>query len=154
MPLPRPAAMPASSPAAIARVKNSIAAPDSCPHCASPVEIVNNSAIYGTEYGTWPWTYRCINVRGCGAYVGMHPQTDIPLGTLATAPLREARKKAKNLFNPLWQGGPLSRSAAYSWLAHAMGIPPASCHFGWFDIRQCEQAIAVLQRRAERIASK
>ncbi len=40
----------------------------------------------------WPWVYIC---EGCGSYVGMHPFTDIPLGTLADAATREARKECK-----------------------------------------------------------
>lgn len=137
--------MPPISAAAVARVKESLPAPTTCPHCAAAVKVVNNAEIYGKPYGDWPWAYLC---TGCRAYVGMHPQTDIPLGTLATAAIRDARKRAKNLFNPLWQGGPMKRGQAYAWLARAMGIPKETCHFGWFDVQQCEKAIQVLQQRA------
>ena len=42
---------------ATARVKNPLPAPTTCPYDGGPVEIVNNSAIYGREYGEWPWAF-------------------------------------------------------------------------------------------------
>ncbi|GBG14457.1 transporter [Novimethylophilus kurashikiensis] len=138
--------LPPVSVQAILRVKDSLPAPTVCPHCESPVRLVNNAEIYGKPYGDWPWAYLCTGTR-CRAYVGMHPNTDIPLGTLATAEIRDARKRAKNLFNPIWQGGKMSRSAAYAWLAKEMNIPKESCHFGWFDVAQCNTAIKILTAR-------
>jgi hypothetical protein len=133
---------------ATARVLNPLPAPTICPHCGGEVRIVNNSAIYhGRSYGEWPWAYACVN-RACFAYVGMHPFTAIPLGTLATAEIREARKRAKNLFNPLWETGKarrMSRTQAYTKLADALGIPVGECHFGWFDVNQCNAAIAAIK---------
>lgn len=127
---------------ATARVKNPLPVPDACNCCRSPVGLVPNSAIYGRSYGDWPWAYLC---NGCGAYVGLHPFTAIPLGTLADAPMREARKHAKAAFNPLWQSGQMTRSDAYAWLAGAMGITDKEqCHIGWFDVSQCNQVVAVI----------
>lgn len=132
---------------ATARVGNPLPAPTTCPHCSASVAIVNNSAIYhGFSYGEWPWAYACTN-RACFAYVGMHPFTAIPLGTLATAEIREARKRAKKLFNPLWETGSarrMTRAEAYTKLAAALGIPVAECHFGWFTVDQCNAAIAAI----------
>ncbi|WP_255218891.1 zinc-finger-containing protein [Paraburkholderia kururiensis] len=121
---------------AIARVKNPLPAPTECPRCGGgPVEVVRNAEIYGRDYGEWPWTYLC---RHCRAYVGMHPFTAIPLGTLADAPTREARKRAKAAFNPLWQSGEMTRTEAYAWLAARLGIAAAACHIGWFDVAMCQ----------------
>lgn len=131
---------------ATARVKDSLPAPETCPHCAAPVALVGNEEIYGRPFGDWPWAYRCTNVRGCGAYVGLHPFTAIPLGTLATAEIREARKKAKAAFNPLWQGGAMSRTDAYAWLAGALGIPVGECHIGWFDAAACARVVLAVQQ--------
>ena len=78
--------------------------------------------------------------------MGLHPFTGIPLGTLATPEMRDARKRAKAAFNPLWQGGRMSRSDAYAWLAGQMGIADVNeCHIGWFDVGQCERVIAVMK---------
>ncbi|WP_446333007.1 zinc-finger-containing protein [Burkholderia pseudomallei] len=96
---------------------------------------MRNNAIYGRDYGEWPWAFLC---RGCGSYVGMHPFTDIPLGTLADAATREARKRAKAAFNPLWQSGSMTRTEAYTWLAARLGVAVAACHIGWFDVAMCQ----------------
>ena len=129
---------------ATARVKDVLPPPETCPYCGGPVELVNNSEIYGREYGKWPWAYRCMP---CEAYVGLHPYTNLPLGTLANYELREARKRAKSLFQPLWQNMRTTRSGAYHWLAQRMGIPPERCHFGWFTLEQCQQAYEICKSR-------
>lgn len=133
---------------AIARVKNPLPTPTTCPYCGEPVEIVSNALIYGREYGEWPWAYTCTGTF-CDAYVGMHPFTAIPLGTLADAPTRAARKRAKAAFNPLWQSGGMKRSAAYAWLAHQLGIADVGqCHIGWFDVETCNRVVSVVQQSA------
>lgn len=124
---------------AVALVRDPLPAPATCPNCGSAVTLVNNSAIYGRECGNWPWAYLCTD-RVCDSYVGVHPSTDIPLGTLANAPLRAARKKAKAAFNPLWQSRSMTRSQAYAWLAGQLGLDAAGCHIGWFDLATCERA--------------
>lgn len=129
------------------RVTNPLPVPDKCPHCGSYCAIVNNSEIYGREYGEWPWAVLC---KGCRAYVGLHPFTGIPLGTLATGPMRKARQAAKHVFNPLWQQGRMSRREAYAWLAGALGIADVNaCHIGWFDVNQCNAVIAAVKARTQ-----
>ena len=61
----------------------------------------------------------------------------------------EARKKLKDLFNPLWQSGKMSRSEAYAWLAEKLGIEKASCHVGWFGLEMCNRAINLLREQRE-----
>jgi hypothetical protein len=130
---------------AIKRVTNPLPAPIECRLCSSKVDLVKNSEIYnGREYGEWPWAYLC---RGCGAYVGLHPFTAIPLGTLADIATREARMQAKDAFNPLWQSGGMTRSDAYSWLAAQLGIAVGECHIGWFDIAACNRVIQIIENR-------
>lgn len=98
-------------------------------------------------YGDWPWAYKC-NSKPCNSYVGLHPFTNIPLGTLADAPTREARKKAKAAFNPLWQSKRMSRKDAYAWLAKQLGIVNAGeCHIGWFDVATCERVARIMESR-------
>lgn len=130
---------------AIARVTNPLPVPTECPHCGASCTIVNNAEIYGREYGDWPWAVLC---SGCKAYVGLHPFTSIPLGTLATAPIRKARSAAKDEFNKLWRRGAMTRSAAYAWLAGALGIANVNeCHIGWFDVAQCEAVIVAVNTK-------
>ncbi len=103
------------------------------------MSVVHHDKVYGMAYGSWPWVYRCAS---CGDYVGMHPFTAVPLGTLAGAELRRARKECKAPFQALWEGGSMTRSGAYSSLASHLGIPVEQCHFGWFDLDQCRRAKA------------
>lgn len=132
---------------ATARVRNPMQAPEQCRFCSGDVRIAKHEEIYGKNYSEWPWVYLCEN---CGAYVGMHPFTSIPLGTLADKQTRDARKNCKPAFESLWRTGEMSRTAAYQWLADQLGIPVGECHFGWFDIDTCERAKNIcLRRRTE-----
>lgn len=129
--------------AQLARVKNPLPIPTICPHCQSAVERVNNKVIYGRQFGDWPFAYKCVSAE-CDSYVGIHPKTDIPIGTLATATMRAARKQAKAAFAPLWEKQGMDKEAAYSWLADKMGIVPMEhCHIGWFGIEQCNRVIEI-----------
>ncbi|MFZ6744426.1 zinc-finger-containing protein [Undibacterium sp. JH2W] len=109
-----------------------------CPHCQSKViKIAHHDEIYGKAFGEWPWDYLC---TGCRAYVGMHPFTNIPLGTLADTSLRKARSECKQPFEVLYQSKKMTRDQAYAELAQHLGIPVSECHFGWFGIATCERA--------------
>ena len=129
---------------ATARVTNPMPVPTVCPHDGGAVHLVENSVIYGRHYGEWPWAYRC---AVCKAYVGLHPFTSIPLGTLATKPIREARLRAHAAFDPLWQdGGAMTRSQAYTWLASAIGIANVQdCHISWFDEAKCDRVVRAVK---------
>ena len=129
---------------ATAKVTAPLPAPTVCPHCAGQVALVRNKKIYGKDYGQWPWSFLCL---GCGAYVGLHPYTAIPLGTLATPEMREARARAKQAFNPLWKLGVMSRTDAYAWLAGKLGIEVEKCHIGWFDVVQCDAVVEAVKGR-------
>lgn len=131
------------SAAQVKKVKNVLPVPTICPNCGSAVERVNNSAIYRKEYGPWPFAYRCTSVP-CDSYVGLHPKTDIPLGTLANKALRAARKQAKAMLMPMWDVDGMDKGAVYTWLAGQMGIADVNhCHVGWFSIKQCEQVVQI-----------
>lgn len=133
-----PHPLPLVSRRALRRVQNPLPAPTQCPCCKGPVRLVNNSEIYnGREFGDWPYVYLC---KLCDAYVGLHPGTDVPLGTLATKVLREARKSSKTSFTKLYKTYQWSRDEAYAWLAGKLGIPRETCHFGWFKEYQCTLA--------------
>jgi hypothetical protein len=125
---------------AIARVKDVLPIPTRCHLCTGEeIEIVGHKEIYnGREYGEWPWCYRC---KSCKAYVGMHPFTNLPLGTLADEALRQARKYGKEPFELLHKSGKMTRDQAYAELAAALDIPQNECHFGWFDEPMCWEAM-------------
>lgn len=121
---------------ATARVTNPLPAPEFCA-CGCAVEIAHHSQVYGRAYSEWPWMYRCPN---CGSSVGMHPFTNIPLGTLADDALKKARKESKQPFEMLWQSRRMTRAQAYAALADHLGIEAGKCHFGWFDAATCARA--------------
>lgn len=142
-----PAPLPHISRRALKRVKNPLPAPTICRYCGGCVELVSNSEIYnGREYGEWPYAYLCTD---CKAYVGLHPSTDIPLGTLAAKQLRKDRNTAKDAFHRVKEQRGFSRSLAYQWLAGKMGIEVGACHFGWFDQEECAQALALCSQDLE-----
>lgn len=132
-----PPPLPAISRKRLRKVLNPIPAPTECRYCGGPVKLVNNSVLYRKPFGKWPYMYLCVP---CDAYVGLHPGTDIPLGTLANKALRDVRKEHKATFYELIERLGIDRTEAYERLAEKMKIPHADCHFGWFDIEQCELA--------------
>lgn len=124
---------------AVARVPDPAPFPEECPCCGSgDIQFARHETIYnGRTFGDWPWVLLC---TGCGAYVGLHPFTPIPLGTLAGPRLREFRQRCKAEFEPIYQERLLSRTEAYRRLASALGIPMSQCHFAMFDAETCERA--------------
>jgi hypothetical protein len=131
------------STAQLKKVKNVLPIPTICPNCGGAVERVSNSVIYGKEYGAWPFAYRCV-VGSCDSYVGIHPKTDVPLGTLANKAVRAARKQAKAMLSPMWEVDGMDKNAVYAWLAKEMGIADVNhCHIGWFDAKQCDQVVQI-----------
>lgn len=126
-------------------------APKVCRYCGGHVEFVNNSQVYGKPCGRWPYVYLC---QHCGAKIGVHPGTEIPLGTLANKGLQQARVRAHRAFDALWRSGVMKRSRAYRLLSRKLGIPADRCHIGMFDYEECrraEQAIKeIINERTER----
>lgn len=137
--LTAPAPIPYVSRRALARVRDRIEPPKACHCCGGPVKLTNNRDIYaGQSFGAWPYVYRCTQ---CQAYIGLHPDTDLPLGIMATKATIQARKVAKADFLALvserYAG---KQSAAYAWLARALAISPSICHFGMFTEQQAGRA--------------
>lgn len=128
-------------PEAIARVRETLPVPTNCRFCGGAVELVNNAMFYGgREYG-WPFAYACF---ACGARVGCHPGTDIPLGTLADKATMQARRAAHAAFDPLWQNkGVGVRKRAYQALSKAMGKNAA--HISWMDADECLIVVSLVQ---------
>ena len=113
--------------------------PTICRYCRNKVIYTSNSKIYGKEYGNGK-CYLCTN---CGAYVGVHSGTDIPLGTLANDELRKYRKLAHFYFDKIWKGSKKikTRKEAYKWLSQKLKISIKSTHIAMFEKEQCQQTI-------------
>lgn len=108
-----------------------------CNHCQKPAEWVENKEIYGRNYGKSYMTWWC---RDCDAFVGCHNNTKKPKGKyLAKKDLREARKKAHAVIDPLWQDGKYERRTVYIRLNEAFG---KEVHVGDTEtVEECEEII-------------
>lgn len=126
--------------------------PTICRYCGSPVVYTSNAEIYGREYGEG----KCYLCRNCRAFVGVHPGTDTPLGTLANEELRRYRKAAHYWFDQIWKQ-PLritTRYKTYGWLAEQLGLPREKTHIGMFEKEQCEEIIRLSRKRIEEYEMK
>jgi hypothetical protein len=118
-------------------------------YCNSPVEYVSHAKIYGgREFSSWPFIYLCTN-QGCLASVGVHEGTEHPLGTLADAKTKTARKAAHAAFDPIWKNKQMKRSEAYQWLADQLDIERWRCHISWFDVSYCNQVVKLCLSRVK-----
>lgn len=125
-----------------------------CPYCKRAATYFESSAPFyqGRDYGA---LWACVP---CDAQVGTHPDGS-PLGTLANKQLRQARRRVKAVFNPLWEdiesaypGIPLRRgqirqvmrTRAYQWLAQQMKLPADECQIAMFDEARCNWAIQIV----------
>lgn len=129
------------SPRATRRVKHPVPIPCTCRYCGGRILCVQNYVVYGQNYGDYPWVYLC---ERCNARIGIHPHTNIPLGTLADDLLRKKRGEAKELFLFMKDKHKLSRDDAYKQLAVLLNKPPEETHFGMFELIDCENALKLL----------
>ena len=114
----------------------------SCDYCNRPAELVNGATLYPHRRDLVRLLfYRC---EPCGAWVGTHRGSTVPLGRLANAELRRAKQAAHSAFDPLWKSRRMSRSEAYAWLAKALGVSLANCHIGMFDVEGCRAVVAAV----------
>lgn len=110
-----------------------------CPYCGALSEKVNGSTIYPHRKDLSRKTfYRC---QPCKAFVGCHDGTEHPLGRLANAELREAKKQAHAAFDPIWKRGYMKRKDAYFWLSRQLGLKYSETHIGMFDVETCQKTV-------------
>ena len=110
-----------------------------CPYCGSEAQYVPTSShLYGgRDYGpVW-------DCRKCDAYVGCNKSTGEPHGTLADKTLRYWRRYAHAVFDPFWQRGDVSRTAAYRALAVCLNLPVDRVHIGMFDKAMCRMVVKI-----------
>lgn len=127
-----------------------------CPYCGQvAVLLISSAKLYrGTDYGA---AWACPSWPECDSYVGCHPGTTDPLGRLANKELRRAKSKAHATFDPLWKNSKPKKGArgrGYRWLAQQLGIEPADCHIGMFDVETCQRVVKLCQPYYDRIRRK
>lgn len=116
-----------------------------CPYCGNTAVLRDASFVYG-DRSHGGKVYVCSNYPNCDAYVGVHPGTSIPKGTLADKELRRKRVQAHQIFDQIWMDGILSRSDAYHWMADRLCLTEAQAHIGQFGIYFCNQVILESQK--------
>lgn len=122
-----------------------------CPYCYKPAAFVTGAAVYPTRTDlAHKHFYLC---TPCHALVGCHPPhgknrkiIDRPLGRLANAELRRAKRDAHDAFDPLWRERAFpTRSNAYHWLSEQLGIPKDETHIGMMDVERCKAVVEACQ---------
>ncbi len=118
--------------------------PTICRYCGSKVVFTSNAEIYGKEYGQG----KCYLCRNCRAFVGVHPGSEIPLGTLANDELRQYRKEAHYWFDQIWRKPRkiATRHGAYGMLAKHLGLKREDTHIAMFEKEQCIRTINFAKR--------
>lgn len=118
-----------------------------CQYCGQATRLVGGDAIYPHRPDLAQRRfYQC---APCDAYVGCHGASSKPLGTVANYRLRQLRQQVHAHFDSLWKQGGMSRSAAYNWLRHRMGLEARECHTALFNEKQCKEALRLITNRRE-----
>lgn len=112
-----------------------------CNYCGSPAVIRPASQIFHNSRRSG-YICVCSHYPSCNAYVGVHPGTKIPLGTLADPELRRKRVLAHQIFDRIWKSGVMNRAQAYRWLADALCLNESQTHIAQFGNYLCDRVIA------------
>lgn len=109
-----------------------------CPYCGKEAEYIDSKYYYanGVSYGM---IYLC---RQCDAVVSTHKNSGKPLGSMANRELRELRKQAHSLFDPLWKDRTMTRTEAYDLLRKETGVK----HISWTNAEECRRVINWLSK--------
>lgn len=122
-----------------------------CIECGKMGVMTTGEAIYPHRPDLWSKPFfRC----ECGAYVGAHPGTEIPLGYPAGPATRRARNDAHAAFDPLWKakaardgiGKGKARGLGYAWLSRTLGIEPAACHISHMSAADALRVVAACRK--------
>lgn len=118
-----------------------------CAYCNKPTKLVDSQVVYSRSYGP---IYYC---HECQAWVGTHKDSNRALGRVANKELREWKKKAHSVFDPLWRkkmdqgyNKHEARSGAYEWLSKEMGTLKEYTHIGMFDVEQCKKVVELCKK--------
>lgn len=112
-----------------------------CPYCGGTAILRNASYVYGDK-SRGGQVYVCSHYPICDSYVGVHPGSVIPKGTLANKELRQKRIQAHQTFDQIWKQRILSKPDAYRWIADKFCLNTRQAHIGYFSSYMCDQLIA------------
>lgn len=80
----------------------------------------------------------------CGATVGVHAGTDIPLGKPVSGSIGKKRIEVHKEINRIIESG-MGVNHIYKLLARKMNLSPEETHAGLFNEEQCEEAVKILR---------
>ena len=111
-----------------------------CPTCGSFARLTTRGAA-GLRSVPDAVVYVCLKYPACDSYVGCHPGSEKPLGSLADAELRRMRTKAHKAFDWFWKSGQVNRDEAYRLLAEHLNLDYDKAHIGMLDANQCRTVV-------------
>lgn len=117
-----------------------------CQYCQGIATLRSSKEIYGgRDFGLM---FICENYPICDTYVGVHKNSNMPLGILSNKELRYWKKMTHAIFDQRWKSNKKrnARSKAYQWLAKKLNISMDDCHIGMFDIEMCKKTIEICKR--------
>ena len=115
-----------------------------CPYCGADTNVVRRGSVGKNPPNEW--IHICDNFPTCDSYVGCHPRSKTPLGSLADRKLRFMRYKAHRALDWLWKKGFTTRSQAYRQLSITMGVPLEDAHIGRCTKDECQLVIDTFNR--------
>lgn len=125
-----------------------------CIECGGLGVLTEGRAVYPHRSDLWgKQFYLC----ACGARVGVHQGTTIPLGYPCGPITAAARRSAHREFDLLWLtkaatvGRRQARREAYAWLAAQLGVPLDSCHISQMPAAQANLVASVCKPHADAI---
>lgn len=114
---------------------------EKCPYCQGIPELKDSIIIYQKSYGNI-WICPL-----CKAYVGCHKGGTVPKGSLCNSEIRQLRRMAHALFDPLWKNKEMSRGAAYRRMAEYLNVDIDDAHISQINKEQLHKLIKGLQLR-------
>ena len=103
--------------------------------CGNRANYIDSKEIFKRPRGM---IYYCSK---CGAYVGVHEGTNIPMGTLVD---KETKKKRIAAHEALKRRFGNDTHAAYKWMRKVMKLSAEEAHIGKFNKQQCEMLLAYI----------
>jgi hypothetical protein len=115
-----------------------------CQYCGKQARLIGGEALFPDKaiYHKKRFWY----CKPCDAWVGCHPKSTKPLGTLANKKLRLFRIKTHERFDKLWKTELMSRDEAYSLLRRALNVSEEEGHIGMFGEDQCQKAMCMVNQ--------
>lgn len=113
-----------------------------CPYCGAKATLHPSRYVYGDAAIKDGFLYVCDRYPKCDAYVGAHPRSHQPMGTLANGDLRNKRIQAHQAFDWLWKSGSMKKWQAYKWMQGALALNERQAHIAMFSEYMCDRLIA------------